>query len=309
MKKAGFYTVFVLITNCLSGQQFTNLYGDYLGQAIPGDTPLVFAPGIVSSDYLEHSPAIFSRDGNEVFWEVIQTPDSNSIYHIRFTKSMRRINNKWTRPVVVPYTNPFLSIDGKYLYFSGYDHGFCMVEKTAGGWGKWQIPDLFSGNPELMQGFHFSIAQDGTLYFSCISEGLGTLNDYGIYRSELVDGKYQPSELLPPNINQTPSLNWTPFIAPDESYLLFSSNRHSQTDFGDLYITFRLSDGNWSEPLNLGEPVNSRTQERFPGISPDGMYLFFTRWTKEHDQDVFWVSTGVIEEIKKNREKKIMGKE
>ena len=53
----------------------------------------------------------------------------------------------------------------------------------------------------------------------------------------------------------------------------------------------------WSEPINMGEPINTRAQERLPGISPDGKYLFFTRWTPDQDQDVFWVSAGIIDRL------------
>jgi L-ascorbate metabolism protein UlaG (beta-lactamase superfamily) len=53
---------------------FHKLTGDYLGQTPPGDTPLVFARGIVSTDDLEHSAPAFSPDGNEVFWFVNRRP-------------------------------------------------------------------------------------------------------------------------------------------------------------------------------------------------------------------------------------------
>ena len=47
----------------------------------------------------------------------------------------------------------------------------------------------------------------------------------------------------------------------------------------------------------MGPSVNTWAQERFPGLSPDGKYLFFTRWTAECDHDVYWVSAAVIEEL------------
>jgi len=118
----------------------------------------------------------------------------------------------------------------------------------------------------------------------------GPLNDSGIYRAEFINGEYARPELLPRSINLPPFLNWAPFIAPDESYVLFSSNRAgSLDDAGDLYISRRLADGGWTDPVSLGEPVNSREQEWFPRLSPDGKYLFFTRPTPGHDQDVYWV--------------------
>lgn len=42
---------------------------DYLGQTPPGDTPVVFARGIVSDSLQQHGVPSFSPDGNEVFWK------------------------------------------------------------------------------------------------------------------------------------------------------------------------------------------------------------------------------------------------
>lgn len=50
--------------------EFPVLKGDYLGQPLPGDTPEVFAPGIISVDStIEHGSPTFSPDGNTVFWQ------------------------------------------------------------------------------------------------------------------------------------------------------------------------------------------------------------------------------------------------
>ena len=122
----------------------------------------------------------------------------------------------------------------------------------------------------------------------------------GIYRAELVNGEYAKPEVLPPSINTLKGIrNWTPYIAPDESYLIFCSTRGlPASDQGDLYICFRRPDGSWTDPVSLGEPINSTEMERFPAVSPDGKYLFFTRDTPGHDEDVYWVSAGIIGKLK-----------
>jgi len=67
---------------------------------------------------------------------------------------------------------------------------------------------------------------------------------------------------------------------------------------GDIYISFRDSEGNWTDPVNLGEDVNSDRQERFPSVSPDGKYLLFTRWVVRGNEDVMWVSAKIIDDLK-----------
>jgi len=118
---------------------------------------------------------------------------------------------------------------------------------------------------------------------------------YRNFPAELIDGEYAKPELLPRSINLPPFLNWAPFIAPDESYLLFSSNRAGSLDkYGDIFISRRQADGSWTEPVSLGEPVNTPQQEVFPGLSPDGKYLFFCRHTPGRKNDVYWVDAASI---------------
>jgi hypothetical protein len=52
----------------IHSQEFMVLTGDYLGQTPPGDIPVIFAPGIISSEDQEHGVPAFSPDGKEVFW-------------------------------------------------------------------------------------------------------------------------------------------------------------------------------------------------------------------------------------------------
>jgi hypothetical protein len=73
-----------------------------------------------------------------------------------------------------------------------------------------------------------------------------------------------------------------------------ANRRDPDHDDGDLYIARRQPDGSWTDPVSLGETVNSPTQERFPAVSTDGKYLFFTRYTPGYDEDVYWVDAASI---------------
>ena len=93
----------------------------------------------------------------------------------------------------------------------------------------------------------------------------------------------------------SPHLDAHPFIAPDESYLIFDSNRPGGFGETDLYVCFRDSRGNWSEAVNLGETINSSEGIGLAMISPDGKYLFYT-----YRNDIYWVDANIIETLRPN---------
>lgn len=281
-------------------QKFPDPKGDYLGQPRPGNTPEVFARGIVSTDDREHWAPRFSPSGNEVFWWSIRQDKDEK--WLNFHKTMRRVGGQWTASEISPFAGaPIFSSDGKRLYFGSNEESedLTFVEKQGKGWSAPKGAGLITRFPEVRFAYFPSVARNGTLYFMGYHEGARM--NLGIYRAELLKGEYARPELLPPAIN-TPGdsiLNWTPFIAPDESYLIFCSRRLTpEDDLGDLYICFRRPDGSWTERISLGEPINSKELERFPAVSPDGKYLFFTRDTPGHDEDVYWVSAGIIGKLK-----------
>ncbi len=66
-------------------------------------------------------------------------------------------------------------------------------------------------------------------------------------------------------------------VAPDESFVILPVYGLPDSLGGwDYYIVFRREDDSWSEPINLGAPVNSRWDgENSTSLSQDGKYLFF----------------------------------
>ena len=288
-------------------QEFPVLKGDYLGQTPPTDTPVVFARGIISDEYCQHGAPSFSPDGNEVFWQTNRRPISKNEKWLNYPMTMRRIGDRWTAPEISPYGNmAVFSPDGKRLYFlakEGNDYNY--IEKQGNSWSQPKSVGLVSRYPEIKCVTFPSIARNGTIYF--VGYVSGQWQNAGIYRAELINGDYAKPELLPPSINFPGGIrNWVPFIAPDESYLIFCSTRGlPQNDQGDLHICFRQPDGSWTDPINMGAPINTSQMERFSAVSPDGKYLFFTRDTPGYDEDVYWVSAKIIDRL---REKNIIKK-
>jgi Tol biopolymer transport system component len=110
----------------------------------------------------------------------------------------------------------------------------------------------------------------------------------------LIEGKYAEPENLGKGIN-TPEREYDAFVAPDETYLIFSSYRLGEgLGKSDLYISFRSTGGRWGKARNLGKLINSRESEFSPAVSPDGKYFFFTS-TRLGQGDIYWVDAAVLD--------------
>ncbi|ACB75107.1 PD40 domain-containing protein [Opitutus terrae] len=275
---------------------------DYLGQPPPVATPEVFARGIVSAGENEHTIS-FSPDGTEVFWFSNRPPGPDNPEWLAFFRWMRLEHGRWTGPQASPFPGTVaLSPDGRRAYFDS-QNDLWTAEKRDGRWGEPRALGIVARFPDLKSLHLPSVSATGTLYFIAQAPALGVRGNIGIYRSEFIDGAYAKPELLPDAINLPPFMNWAPCIAPDESFLLFSSNRRDAShDPGDLYLSLRCPDGTWAEPVSLGEPVNTPRQEVFPRLSPDGRYLFFARDTPDRQNDIYWIDAAALPALRARRD-------
>ncbi|MCJ7680377.1 MAG: ankyrin repeat domain-containing protein [Candidatus Aminicenantes bacterium] len=280
----------------LSPLQFPMLKGDYLGQPDPGDTPQVFARGIVSSIWGLHSAVAFSPDMNTAMWTpMVWLP--GSIYSKSIIYMMERENGVWTAPRIAPFSGrfdddvPFFAPDGKSLTFisnralpgnpNSKKERIWMVSRTEEGWGEPEPLDPILN--DMPMHWQFSVDSEGTVYFSTRLEGGFGGGD--IYRCRKVDGRYIKPENLGSAINSDKG-EGTPFIAPDGRYLLF------QRDL-DLFVSFKQEDGTWSAAVSLGPNINSLGNELCPIVTPDGKYLFFIS-TRGGENQVWWIDAGII---------------
>ena len=325
-----FLLALLFILACNSNQtgdgQFPPLTGEYLGQPLPGSTPELFAPGIISTREAERD-ACFSPDGNEFYYSMI------GLTHFVILES-KLVDGHWTRPEVAPFSGyysdiePFYSPDGNRIYFASNrppgemgepkpDFDIWYVEKTGDGWS--EAVNIGAPVNTARNEFYPSVSSDGTLYLTASYDGSFGFED--IYKSELIDGRYTDPENLGKAINSK-LYEYNAFIAPDESYIIYSSHgRQNSYGSGDLYISFRHEGDSWSDAKNMGEKINSITLDFCPYVSSDGKYLFYSSTRKAgmpysetgvtYDQmlkilalpenglgDIYWVSTNVIDELK-----------
>jgi Tol biopolymer transport system component len=315
--------IFVILIACLKQDDFPLLKGPYLGQKLPGMTPEIFAPGIISTGY--HDGCItFSPDGTELFFHF------GGLWGMVILQ-MKQENSQWTAPQVASFSGkyrdgePHFSYDGNKLLFRSSrplerngepmaSTDIWLVERDDGGWGEPTNPGfpINSDKDELYP----TISKSGDLYFASNRDG-----GWDIYISKHVNGRYAVPEKLSDAINSEFS-DWDAFLAPDETYMIFGSNGRSD-GYGetDLYISFRKKDGTWTQANNMGSQINTFYREVDPVISPDGKYLFFRSNRRIHkpytesqltyrefknildspgngEADIYWVDIRIIDQLK-----------
>jgi Tol biopolymer transport system component len=248
--------------------------------------PRLFGEGVISTGDMELNAA-FSPDGRTLYFtKRTPTPQMWFILVSRFQ------NGKWGEPEMAEFSgqhsdfDPFISPDGRRLFFCSdrtadaqrkSDFDIWVVDQTATSPPSppsWSAPKRLEAPINTpAQEFYPSVAANGTLYFSSNREGGKGRGD--IYRARLIDGKYAEPENLGEMINSQ-FFEGDPYIAPDESYLIFVSyGRPEGQGDGDLYLSLRR-EGAWTKAVNLGSPINSRALDFCPIVSPDGKYFFFT---------------------------------
>lgn len=250
--------------------------------SLPLVEPRIFGPKVLSISTPEFATT-FSPKGDEVYFNT--TPADRSRIDLVWSRFEA---GGWKAPELVSFAkgyrnlDPFLTADGKRLYFSSdfpiqgkvprSDTDIWFVERTEleNGEKGWSDP-IHTGPIINSDGWdiYTSLTTDGTLYFSSDREGTSW-----IYRSRWTETGFGQPQRLSSAVN-FPEGSGNPCIAPDESFLLFSADRPGGLGGSDLYLSL-LQDGELTPAIRLPEPINSALGDFAPSLSPDGKYLFFT---------------------------------
>jgi len=274
----------------------------YLDETPPGSEPVLFRPGSVSTGAIELSLAIHPNL-QEVYFTRLESGKATIMVS-------RQTDDGWTAPEPASFSgeyddvNPFVSADGKRLYFASTrsPDGQTHIWVTERDGNEWSTPTrltlpLESANGESSP----SLTRDGTLYYVADYPELG---GNGLYRAQLSDGTYQTPEKIDLLVDTGEIVEVEPFVAPDESFVLFYSagrpdNLMPNGRTGDIYIAFRDGQGQWSAPRNVGVPVSSSAEESTPTLSPDGQYLFFAsnRTAGQRFPDLYWIDAAFLQTL------------
>jgi hypothetical protein len=283
----------------IAAQTSSDEIGSYLNQEPPGDTPKIFAPGIVSLKNRYEFGSVFSKNGKEFFYAV-----EGKRPHIEL---IRYIDNKWSEAEKLlisdkyGYNDPFLSPDEKRLYFISdqaldakagkKDIDIWYVQRKGSGWsgpinaGK----NINSANNE----YYISFTSEGTMYFSSNQQAADVKsNKYDIYYSRFSQERFHNPVKLDSAINSE-HYEADVFVSPNEDYIIYCAERPGGYGRGDLLISFKDEKGKWKKAINMGAAINTPGYEFCPFVTADKKYLFFSR-----DGDIYWVDARIIDRLK-----------
>jgi len=241
----------------------------------PLPAPQIFAPGVISG------PA---NDGAPTF-----TPDGKTLYFERgggswtFILTSRKTGDAWSAPEIAPFSGqwsdsqPALSPDGSRLVFqssrpSMRESALWEVERRGAGWSDpVRLPATVNFTARV---FKPSLAADGTLYFMAQPKSDAT---WRLYRCALVHGAYAAAEPLAFSDGAHGDVD--PAIAPDQSFLIFSSSGRAAADDAHehLYLVRRAGAG-WGAivPLRYDDDyAKNPADDGEANLSPDLHTLYF----------------------------------
>ncbi|MEP6730168.1 MAG: hypothetical protein ABJE10_06010 [bacterium] len=251
--------------------------------------PDVFAPGVISGAANDLSPA-FTPDGRSVYFTRANSDQSTIVVS-------RLVGGTWTKPEIASFSGewrdlePSMSPDGSYMIFASNrpvtDGGkpldafyngatqparggnLWRVDRTPTGWSTpRRLPDVVNSNTSM---FSPSVVADGSLYFM---QPTGAQTKFHIFRSQFSNGAFMTPVAVPVSSGENTG-DFDPAVAPDESFMVFSSPRIAENGTS-LFITFRRG-GVWEPPTYMGPvtsvPLMGNIEAR---LSPDSRTLYFS---------------------------------
>lgn len=280
----------ILVTSCKTDQSknqqinASDKENSYYGFNPPGMTPELFAPGIVSTDNLEVLGS-FSPNLDEFYFKrQLKGEPSKNI-------GIRLENGKWIQFMEEPNSGEIaIAPDNTKMYL-----GNKYRERTASGWSEPKsLGELYEEIPIM----RLTASKIGTYVFD-ERDSIGTIRI-----SKLNDGiREEPEEIG--EVFSSGTYISHPFIAPDESYIIWDFVHEDGYGDSDLYISFRQEDDSWGPAINMGEDINSEFEDIYGSVTSDGKYFIFHRIDlgatyDESSANVYWVDAETIWRLKNN---------
>ncbi len=254
---------------------------------------------------------VISADETEIYF----TAQSN-LGEASAIITCQRVNGQWYNPQVAPFSGkyqdiePFLTSDGLKLYFVSNrpllpesnktkDFDIWMVKRKDVN-SAWSIPENI-GNPinTTEDEFYPTLSKYHNLCFT--RDGKGSKGKDDIFYCKWQNGIYDEPVSMNDSINSE-GYEFNAFLADDESFLLFTCyNKSGGLGSGDLYISFKKENGDWTTAENMGVNINSMQMDYCPFVNTETGTLYFTskRSTVKKQFDKKQNMNELLKEMKK----------
>ncbi|MDQ3190858.1 MAG: OmpA family protein [Bacteroidota bacterium] len=247
----------------------------------------------INSPYADYSP-VLSADQNTLFFTSRRSDNKNDpkdsegnfmedIYMStktntgwsKATNIGAPINTEWHEATVG------ISPDGQTILIYKDDKGIGNIYTTTLDGHNWTKPEKLNENinTKHWEPSAFISADGNTLYFT--SDRPGGYGGRDLYISKRAYGSdWGKAVNMGPNINTIHDED-APFIHPDGVTFMFSSTGHNTMGGFDIFTSLLSSDGNWSQPVNAGYPINTTDDDIFYMVSPDSRTAYFSSFREE----------------------------
>ena len=276
----------------------------YYGQTVPGNTPIRFAPEVITNNFYPHSKMIFSPTGDRIYWTTfLDLVSSNrALYYSDFDGenfSTAEQETALAQYGILSFT--FLNHENHVVFGSLQPYDEMGGKLVRAVWTSEKIDKVWT-KPQPIEGTvdtnwaslgSVSINVSGDIYFVGRMEG----ETAKIYCAKYENESYQKFEPLQEIINTGITLD--PFIDYQDRFLLFAAaNRDDNIGIIDLYISYKDENNNWGQPVNLGQEISTQYIDRFPMVTRDGKYLFFVTSHSDHfpspNTHFYWVDSKIL---------------
>ncbi|GAB4201961.1 MAG: hypothetical protein Fur0023_07170 [Bacteroidia bacterium] len=273
--------------------------------ANPINVKLINMGDSINSPYPDYSPVLTADERMLIFTTrrpnplcSEKTPDGQ--YFEDLVVSYKDDNDKWSKPQPLSENvntcgheaSINLTPDGQTLIVYKDDNGNGDLYYTQWNGKEWSILQKFGSdiNTEYWE-THACLSNDGqVLYF--VSDRPGGFGGRDIYRVvKLPNGQWSKALNLGPTIN-TPYDEDGVFMHPDGKTLFFASKGHQSMGGFDIFFSIIDEEGKFSEPFNIGYPINTPDDDVFYVTSPDGKRAYYSSFKEGGygDKDIYMIT-------------------
>lgn len=227
-----------------------------------------------------------SSSQDEIYFTIQNPSEERAVIAV-----IKKKKKRWSEPEMTTFSGnyrnlePFLTQDGLRLYFASNrpiddtttkakDYDIWYVERKDLK-SKWSKP-INVGAPvnSAKDEFYPCVTANRNLYFT--SDAIKTFGKDDILVCKWDGKQYTEPENLGMNINST-GYEFNAFVSPNEEFIIYTCyGRPDGLGSGDLYISYKNNKGNWDEPKNLGEKINSKQMDYCPFYDATTQTLYFT---------------------------------